>query len=202
MQRTFVVSLVTLFVLATLAVAGLEVVAPPEASAGGRYTGLLRVVPAPGDEATHGKFREAGYSHTPSWAGQDNLPAGYWVYVAPNWYIWQKQSVSKPAADDMAGKQVTVYLDNGTPVNGQLIENTSEHVVLLVAAQAKKKLIYKAKITSIEWPAGDAAPLTPAPISPGVGTPGVGAPAIDPNSLKPSLFDGFVIPGDLKTNKW
>src|SRR5688572_30057320 len=102
MKRSIMLGFVVLMTLAAVAAAGLEVVAPPEASAGGKYSGLLRVVPAPGDEATHGKFREAGYSHTPSWAGQDNLPAGYWVYVAPNWYIWQKQTVSKPAADDMA----------------------------------------------------------------------------------------------------
>ena len=23
-----------------------------------------------------------------SYLGHENLPQGYWVYVAPNWYIW------------------------------------------------------------------------------------------------------------------
>jgi sRNA-binding regulator protein Hfq len=153
-----------LVILATICSAGLEVVAPPEASAGGKYTGLLRVVPAPGDEGTYGKFRESGFSRTPSWAGQNDLPPGYWVYVAPNWYIWQQQIGAKPAAEDMVGKPVTVYLDNGTPVKGQLVENTDEYVVLLIADRATKKLIYKAKITSIEWPA---APVPLGGLTPG-----------------------------------
>ena len=186
MKRYFVFSLLLLLALSALASAGLEFVAPPEASVGGKYSGLLRVVPAPGDEAKFGKFSDRGHHNTSSLAGQDNLPAGYWVYLAPNWYIWKQQTAGKPAADDMAGKQVTVYLDNGTPVKGQLAEQTSEYVVLLIADQAKKKLIYKAKITSIEWPASAIEAAR-------------GDARLVPELFLPSRYDrdGLVVPGDM-----
>jgi sRNA-binding regulator protein Hfq len=190
MLRFLTIGLIVVTLAAGVAVAGLERVVPAEATAGGKYTGLLRVVPAPGDEATFGKCADRGYHETSSWAGQENLPAGYWVYVAPNWYIWKQQTAIKPAADDMVGKQVTVYLDNGTPVKGQLVEQTTEYVVLLLADQAKKKLIYKAKITSIEWPAG---PIEAAPRDA----------RLMPEHFFPSRYDrdGLVVPGDM-TNKW
>jgi sRNA-binding regulator protein Hfq len=112
-----------------------------------------------GDAATYGKFNDAGYSKTSQWAGQANLPAGYWVYVAPNWYIWESQALTPKvsaatahtnAAAEMQGRMVTIYLDNGTPVAGRLVERTDDYYVLLLPA-GPKKLIFKAKITSIEW---------------------------------------------------
>jgi sRNA-binding regulator protein Hfq len=136
----------------------------PQISANNKYATLLRVVPAPADEATYGKQYDYGYSQTTEWAGQKNLPAGYWVYTAPNWYIWQSVAAKAnvAAADAMMNQQVTVWLDNGTPVAGQMVENTAEYVVLHQAAEGKKKLIYKAKITSIDFPATTAAvPVVP-----------------------------------------
>jgi hypothetical protein len=61
------------------------------ASAGGEYTDLLRILKVPGDQATYGDFNDYGYWDGTAWAGYTNLPAGYWVYVAPNWYIWGRQ---------------------------------------------------------------------------------------------------------------
>ncbi|MEK6235878.1 MAG: hypothetical protein N2C14_14310, partial [Planctomycetales bacterium] len=58
------------------------------ATAGGKYRGLLRVFEESQDEATYGEFHDWGYWSGTEYAGHEKLPAGYWVYVAPRWYIW------------------------------------------------------------------------------------------------------------------
>jgi hypothetical protein len=61
------------------------------ASADGKYEDLLRTIHVPGDRTTYGAFDDFGYWDDTAWAGYTNLPPGYWVYVAPNWYIWGGQ---------------------------------------------------------------------------------------------------------------
>jgi hypothetical protein len=58
------------------------------ASVDGRYKNLLRIVPAPGDVSTFGAASDFGRWEGTAYAGQNDLPQGYWVYVYPNWYIW------------------------------------------------------------------------------------------------------------------
>ena len=62
--------------------------AEAKASVNGKYRNLLRIVPAAGDAATHGSFHDYGRWAGTSYLSHNNLPRGYWVYVAPNWYIW------------------------------------------------------------------------------------------------------------------
>ena len=62
---------------------------PARASVGGKYHNLLRVVPAPGDVGNYGTFNDYGHYTGTSYLGHNNLPPGFWVYVAPNWYIWK-----------------------------------------------------------------------------------------------------------------
>jgi len=62
--------------------------AEAKASVNGKYRNLLRIVPAAGDAATYRSFHDFGRWQGTSYLGHDNLPPGYWVYVAPNWYIW------------------------------------------------------------------------------------------------------------------
>ena len=38
---------------------------------------------------TYRTSRTYGFRNTPEYAGQKDLPAGYWVYAAPYWYIWR-----------------------------------------------------------------------------------------------------------------
>ncbi len=59
-----------------------------KASVDGKYTKLLKKIEVPGDKSTYGEFRDYGQYSGTSYAGFDNLPAGYWVYVSPHWYIW------------------------------------------------------------------------------------------------------------------
>ncbi len=42
-----------------------------------------------GDREQYGDFYDFGYWSGTSYGGQENLPAGYWVYLAPNWYIFR-----------------------------------------------------------------------------------------------------------------
>ena len=69
---------------------------PPEAAAflkatvDGKYSKLLAVISVPSDKKDYGEFNDYGISEGGDWAGYKGLPKGYWVYVAPNWYIWEK----------------------------------------------------------------------------------------------------------------
>jgi Ca-activated chloride channel family protein len=62
--------------------------AEAQANVNGKYHNLLRIVPAAKDAAGYGSFRDFGRWEGTSYQSHDNLPPGYWVYVAPNWYIW------------------------------------------------------------------------------------------------------------------
>lgn len=62
------------------------------ASVQGKYLVLLHVIKAPDDEKTYGAFYDYGFSEEYSYAGFDNLTPGYWVYMAPYWYVWAATS--------------------------------------------------------------------------------------------------------------
>jgi hypothetical protein len=53
---------------------------------------LLRQIQVPADAASYGEFHDYGYWAGSEWAGYHDLPAGYWVYVYPYWYIWRDRT--------------------------------------------------------------------------------------------------------------
>lgn len=59
-----------------------------DSTVGGKYKSLLRRIQVAADTAKYGQFKDFGHSDMKSYAGSENLPEGYWVYVAPYWYIW------------------------------------------------------------------------------------------------------------------
>jgi hypothetical protein len=59
------------------------------ASVSGKYRHLLRVLHVPGDLANYKEFSDYGPYNGNAYAGYNDLPAGYWVYVHPNWFIWR-----------------------------------------------------------------------------------------------------------------
>ncbi len=63
-----------------------------DASFGGKYAGLLRRIKVPKDRGRYGVCRDYGRYSGSSWAGYRNLPAGYWTYKFPNWYIWGRRT--------------------------------------------------------------------------------------------------------------
>jgi RNA polymerase sigma factor (sigma-70 family) len=59
-----------------------------KASVGGKYRRLLKTIKVPEDRTRYTDFSDYGYCDASAWAGYDDLPPGYWVYVYPHWYIW------------------------------------------------------------------------------------------------------------------
>ena len=52
------------------------------------YRLLLTRIEVPSDQVVYSSFYDSGYLERPQYAGFVDLPSGYWVYVAPHWYIW------------------------------------------------------------------------------------------------------------------
>lgn len=63
--------------------------APASANAYGKYQNLLAIIEVPADVNAYGEFSDYGFYPATSYAGVENIPAGFWVYVTPNWYVWQ-----------------------------------------------------------------------------------------------------------------
>ena len=65
-----------------------------DASVNGKYSDLIQTVNCPSDSTTYGEFYEWGYWGGTSWCGQTTQP-GYWVWVEPNWHIWENLAVAE-----------------------------------------------------------------------------------------------------------
>jgi formate dehydrogenase maturation protein FdhE len=59
-----------------------------KASVKGKYTKLLKRIHVPNDKASYTEFNDYGQYPATDYAGYEGIPAGYWVYVYPHWYIW------------------------------------------------------------------------------------------------------------------
>jgi hypothetical protein len=62
----------------------------------GKYAMLLRQIKVEKDREKFGVFRDVGRRTTMDYGSFAGLPAGYWVYVYPYWYIW-RDLAEKPA---------------------------------------------------------------------------------------------------------
>lgn len=65
------------------------------ASMGGKYSGLLHVLLVPEDQASYGEVNDYGYSASTSYREYAALKPGYWVYVAPRWYVFETSTAVK-----------------------------------------------------------------------------------------------------------
>ena len=63
-----------------------------KAAVNGKYRMLLAQIKVEDDKEAGGDFKDAGLQSRTDYAGQANLPKGYWVYVKPYWYIWRDLS--------------------------------------------------------------------------------------------------------------
>lgn len=60
-----------------------------KATVNGKYRTLLRQFTTPEDANVEGEFQDLGFTNRTEWAGLKELPSGYWVYVAPIWFVWR-----------------------------------------------------------------------------------------------------------------
>ena len=82
-------------------------VALKTAAVNGKYEMLLRQIHAPDDVDNYAEFNDYGLYQGTSYAGHNDLPPGYWVYVAPYWYIWRDQSATPKAKRAWGPEQAT-----------------------------------------------------------------------------------------------
>lgn len=128
---------------------------PEAATVGGNYSELLKIVPVPGDEATFGKFCDYGYDSSTEWGGHTNLPSGFWVYVAPNWYIWKDSKRGQPPAralvagdefTEWVGHEVRIEMAN-TSIKGTITANGVQFLtVQMTSPRPTKLLVNKAQM--------------------------------------------------------
>jgi hypothetical protein len=67
-----------------------------KATVNNKYQMLLRQFKVPNDKDNYGDFNDYGQYSGTSYAGLNDLPKGYWVYVAPYWYIWGELKPATP----------------------------------------------------------------------------------------------------------
>jgi hypothetical protein len=67
-----------------------------KAAVNNKYQMLLRQIKVPNDKDNYGEFNDFGQYSGTDYAGLANLPKGYWVYVAPYWYIWGQLKPATP----------------------------------------------------------------------------------------------------------
>jgi hypothetical protein len=66
-----------------------------EPPAGAKYRELLKTLKVEADQKNYGDFYDYGYWANTSYAGHENLPPGFWVYIAPNWHIFGKSGLPR-----------------------------------------------------------------------------------------------------------
>ena len=60
-----------------------------QASEGGKYRHLLHVIHSPADHGVYTGHKDFGFWTGNTYASQENLKPGHWVYVYPRWFIWR-----------------------------------------------------------------------------------------------------------------
>jgi len=78
-----------------------------KATADGKYAMLLHQFKDEKDGEEYGELHEYGFRNTAEHQGQKELSPGYWVYVQPYWYIWEKRTDSKRQPRNWGPEQAT-----------------------------------------------------------------------------------------------
>jgi beta-lactamase regulating signal transducer with metallopeptidase domain len=78
-----------------------------KARADGKYQMLLRQFKVEKDYEAFKDYRDYGPRDLREYAGQTDLPKGYWVYVYPYWYIWRDLSASARPKRNWGPEQAT-----------------------------------------------------------------------------------------------
>ena len=76
--------------LETTAEASLDPALRQRASLNGKYAGLVGTLEMSADRGKYGDLHDYGHWEGGTHNDVEDLPAGYWVYVAPTWYVWAR----------------------------------------------------------------------------------------------------------------
>ncbi len=91
-----------------------------KARVNGKYAMLLRQFKVEKDAEQYKDFSDVGQRDVREYAGQTELPKGYWVYVYPYWYIWRDLTTVTKAKRNWGPEQATGEpdaLEGGDNVN-------------------------------------------------------------------------------------
>ncbi len=82
----------------------------------GKYAMLLRQVKVEQDYKEYGAFRDVGKKPASAeYHGVKEVPAGFWVYVYPYWYIWRDETAQPQAKRAWGPEQATGAPDTTGP---------------------------------------------------------------------------------------
>ena len=76
-------------------------------SANDKYYNSAQILNCPNDRSQYGDFYDYGYWGGGSWCGQTGSP-GFWVWVNPNWYVWQERVPATASANGQYSSLVQV----------------------------------------------------------------------------------------------
>jgi hypothetical protein len=128
-----------------------------DATAGGKYSHLLRTIYVPDDAKSYGRFKDRGYDASTTYREEKDLPAGYWVYADPYWYIWKTRSAktdhSAAASTSVNKRRAVVTLVGGEILKGDIVNENALNIVLSTKriGGEKQSRIERDNIKSVDW---------------------------------------------------
>jgi hypothetical protein len=130
----------------------------------GKYSNLITKISVPEDE-TSDSIREYGYYKAHRYKG-NNMPAGYYAYVAPHWYIWKDVNLD---AAGFARMEKSVQLQKG-PVTVYIeFKKGNEAWAAQSLDAVARGLVFLEKFTGIAYPGSNPYPILEQPILQGLG---------------------------------
>lgn len=130
----------------------------------GKYSNLIKKVSVPTDE-TKDLIREYGYYKAHRYKGND-MPAGYYAYVAPHWYIWKDINLE---AAGFARMEKSVQLQKRTVKVYIEFKKGNEAWAAQSLDAVAKGLQFLESFTGIPYPGLDPYPILEQPILQGLG---------------------------------
>lgn len=115
---------------------------PDSATVDGNYSNLLRKIKVPLDEKRNGKVCDFGFYPATSYFEHQDLPHGYWVYVAPYWYIWEKSKKPAPAPPTVDGPESSTLVHK---LDGYVVTNDSGDITAIALPSLKKHVVRQVK---------------------------------------------------------
>lgn len=115
MRSSINLSAQVLLVLFTLVLTTEMAAASCSPTQGGKYYHQIAKLFVPDDEASYSDCHDYGFWSKGSYKGHHGIPAGYWVYSAPYWYVFaEKSSDRRDARSDSCSP------DQGRKYSGEM----------------------------------------------------------------------------------